>query len=130
VTNVFGTALTKLISESKIFINIHCNESKSLETCRLNEAVMSKDTYIISEKSGVPELDKIYKERVIFTEREDILKTVKTLLNYKDNIDDNDKSYKNINISKFNNGKLNENFINNLINFYREPMSNNFWSNN
>lgn len=128
VTNVFGEELTKLISESRIFINIHCNESRSLETCRLHEAVMSKDTYIISEKSGVPEVDKIYEGRVIFTEKEDILKTVKTLLNINDK--DNDKDYKNINICKFNNVKLNENFINNLINFYREPMSNNFWSNN
>ena len=81
VTNVFGKELTKLINESHIYLNLHYGESKSLETCRLNEAVMSPDTHIISEKSGLVKVDKLYESRVIFTEKEVIVKTVKDVLN-------------------------------------------------
>jgi len=84
VTNVFGTSLTKLISQSRIFLNIHHSNSKSLETCRLNEAVMSTDTHIISERGNCEEL---YEGRVIFVEKEDILKTVKEVLNKSTNVD-------------------------------------------
>lgn len=77
VTNVFGSSLTKLICQSRIFLNIHHSNSKSLETCRLNEAVMSTETHIISERGNCEEL---YEGRVIFVEKEDILKTVKEVL--------------------------------------------------
>lgn len=77
VIDVFGSALTKLISEAKIFLNLHHANSKCLETCRLNEAVMSNDTHIISEKG---DCDKLYDERVHFTETANILKTVKEVL--------------------------------------------------
>jgi hypothetical protein len=82
VTNVFGPSLTKLIKESRIFLNIHHNNSKCLETCRLNEAVMSPDTYIISEKcsSDKDKIEEIYSERVHFIEKKDILKKVKELM--------------------------------------------------
>jgi len=78
VTDVFGPALTKLIKQSKIFLNIHHDNSKSLETSRLNEAVMAKDIHIISEKGDG---DKLYAGRVIFVENVlDIISKVKTLL--------------------------------------------------
>ena len=87
VTDIFGPALTKLIKQSKIFLNIHHNNSKSLETCRLNEAVMVSTTHIISEKG---EGDKLYADRVRFVDKEDILKNVKELMlnvNYSDIFD-------------------------------------------
>jgi hypothetical protein len=69
VTNVFGKELTNLIKKSKIFLNLHHDQSASLETCRLNEVVMSPDINIISEKSDQPELEKMYEDRVHFIER-------------------------------------------------------------
>ena len=50
VTKCFGTDLTKLISRSKIFLNIRYSNSKILETCRLHEALLSSNTIIVSEK--------------------------------------------------------------------------------
>lgn len=78
-TNVFGPALSQLITQSKIFLNIHNNEtSKVLETCRLNEAVMSNTTHILSEKG---DSENLYAERVHFIkDTENLMRTVKTLL--------------------------------------------------
>jgi hypothetical protein len=69
VTDVFGKALTALIKKTKIFLNLHHDESASLETCRINEAVMSPDTHIISEKSGIHSVDSLYEDRIHFIER-------------------------------------------------------------
>lgn len=78
-TNVFGATLTKLIQEARIFLNIHNGESNTLETCRLNEAVMSPDTHIISEKSRDP-ASSLYASRVNFVETDAIVKTIKYIL--------------------------------------------------
>jgi len=80
VDKTFGTELTQLIREARIFLNIHHSNSKSLETCRLNEAVMSPDTHIVSEKNHRDPVEKMYSDRVHFTEKEDIVKTVKVVL--------------------------------------------------
>jgi GR25 family glycosyltransferase involved in LPS biosynthesis len=69
VTDVFGKTLTELIKKSRIFLNLHHDQSSSLETSRLNEAVMSPDIHIISEKSDQPELEKMYEGRIHFIER-------------------------------------------------------------
>uniref|UniRef100_A0A6C0IIR9 Uncharacterized protein n=1 Tax=viral metagenome TaxID=1070528 RepID=A0A6C0IIR9_9ZZZZ len=92
VTDVFGKELTELIKTAKIFLNLHHDQSSSLETCRLNEAVMSNDVHIISEKSGQPELEKIYGTRVHFIERiggdnyAELFQKVKDVLGLKKNI--------------------------------------------
>jgi hypothetical protein len=101
VTEIFGVKLTQLIKKSKIFLNLHHDQSSCLETCRLNEAVMSPDIHIISEKSGQQELEKIYADRVHFIERiseenySELIEKVKELLNGKE-------------IEVFNINKLNE----------------------
>ena len=60
VNNCFGNNLTELIKKSKIFLNIRFSNSVILETCRLHEALLSNDTYIVSEKpSSKLELDYI-----------------------------------------------------------------------
>lgn len=68
VTDFFGPALTRFIQESRIFLNIHDNERKTLDTCRINEAVMASDTYIISEK-GTNASDKLYEDRLFLLKR-------------------------------------------------------------
>jgi len=78
-TNVFGKELTKLISQSKIFLNIHNNNSSDvLETCRLHEALMSASTHIVSEPVKNTAQMELYKDRVIFTD--ELLNTIKCLL--------------------------------------------------
>ncbi len=101
VTDVFGAELTKLISESRIFLNLHHSKSKSLETCRVNEAIMSPDTHIISENSGCEVVDNMYAKRVRFTRLEDICKTVKELLEGDDG-NKADKFYLKFDICKWN----------------------------
>jgi hypothetical protein len=76
---VFGINLTKLIQEARIVLNIHNGNSKALETCRLNEAVLSPDTHIISEKSSDP-ATQLYAKRVHFVETAAIVSTIKTIL--------------------------------------------------
>lgn len=83
-TNAFGPALSQLINQSKIFLNLHNNEtSKVLETCRLNEAIMANTTHILSEKGDT---EKLYADRVHFIkDLEDLMHRVKTLLENKNN---------------------------------------------
>ena len=84
VTNVFGENLLKLVSESKILLNIRYSDSKILETCRLHDAIMSKGTYIISEYPGTKYDDiNIYEKRIHFTEfdHNKIILLIKTILN-------------------------------------------------
>jgi len=84
VTNVFGENLLKLVSESKILLNIRYSDSKILETCRLHDAIMSKGTYIISEYPGTQYDDiNIYEKRIHFTEfdHNKIILLIKTILN-------------------------------------------------
>ena len=84
VTNVFGENLLKLISESKILLNIRYSDSKILETCRLHDAIMSSGTYIISEYPGSKYDDiNIYEKRIHFTEfdHNKIIILIKTILN-------------------------------------------------
>ena len=84
VTNVFGENLLKLISESKILLNIRYSDSKILETCRLHDAIMSSGTYIISEFPGSTYDDiNIYGKRIHFTEfdHNKIIVLIKTILN-------------------------------------------------
>ena len=78
-TDVFGTTLTKLIQEAHIFLNIHNGESGNLETCRLNEAVLSPDTHIISEKSADPATH-LYTNRVHFVETSQLVSMIKYVL--------------------------------------------------
>jgi len=86
-SNVFGPALSQLIKQSKIFLNLHNNEtSRVLETCRLNEAMMANATHILSEKG---DSDNLYADRVHFIkDMEELMRTVKTLL---ENNDENTK---------------------------------------
>jgi hypothetical protein len=77
--DVFGVTLTKLIQEARIVLNIHNGESNALETCRLNEAVLSPDTHIISEKSSDTATHQ-YTKRVNFVETTDIVNTIKDIL--------------------------------------------------
>jgi hypothetical protein len=84
VTNVFGENLLKLVSESKILLNIRYSDSKILETCRLHDAIMSKGTYIISEYPDTKYDDiNIYEKRIHFTEfdHNKIILLIKTILN-------------------------------------------------
>jgi hypothetical protein len=84
VTNVFGENLLKLVSESKILLNIRYSDSKILEKCRLQDAIMSKGTYIISEYPGTKYDDiNIYEKRIHFTEfdHNKIILLIKTILN-------------------------------------------------
>ena len=84
VSNVFGENLLKMISESKIFLNIRYSDSKILETCRLHDAIMSKGTFIISEYPGSEYDDiNIYEKRIHFTEfdHDKIITLIKTILN-------------------------------------------------
>ena len=67
--NCFGNNLSNLISRSKIFLNIRFSDSKILETCRLHEALMSTNTFIVSEKPASDiekEYIKIYKNKIKF----------------------------------------------------------------
>jgi hypothetical protein len=81
LTNSFGPALTEQIKKARIFLNIHHSAiTRSLETCRLNEAVQSTAVHMISEKSGQPALEKLYEGRVHFVETADILQTIKAVL--------------------------------------------------
>jgi len=86
VDNVFGNNLTNLIKKAKIYLNIRFSDSTILETCRLHEALMSSETYIISEKPGTA-LDSIdhYKNRIHFIDiitnnTDQLVKTIKTIL--------------------------------------------------
>jgi hypothetical protein len=112
-THVFGPALTKLIKQSKIFLNIHNNEtSKVLETCRLNEAVMASTTHILSEKGDT---DHLYTDRVHFiTDTKDIMCTVKTLLENNTN--------EQLLIKSFNREEWNARIKNQLGYIYKEPL--------
>ena len=80
VSKVFGDDLKKLIKQSKIFLNIRFSDSSILETCRLNEAFLVKDTYIISElpKNNLDDIN-FYKKRVIFIEPDNINTLIKTI---------------------------------------------------
>ena len=80
VSKVFGDDLKKLIKQSKIFLNIRFSDSSILETCRLNEAFLVKDTYIISElpKNNLDDIN-FYKKRVIFIEPDNINILIKTI---------------------------------------------------
>jgi len=67
--NCYGQDLSKLISRSKIFLNIRFSDSKILETCRLHEALLSNNTFIVSEKPGndiEKEYIKNYNNRIKF----------------------------------------------------------------
>jgi hypothetical protein len=90
VNNIFGNNLTTLIKKSKIFLNIRFSDSSILETCRLHEAIMSTDTYIVSEKPGST-LDPVdqYSVRINFIDiitdnTYPLLKTIKTILSLYD----------------------------------------------
>lgn len=67
-TDIFGEELTKKIAQAKVYLNISTGNSKILETCRLNEAVMSKNTHIISEKSDNFDSSE-YNERITFIDK-------------------------------------------------------------
>ena len=112
VTDIFGKELTELIKKAKIFLNLHHDQSSSLETCRLNEAVTYPDVHIISEKSDQIELEKMYQDRVHFIERISgdnyvtLVDKVKELL-------DGDGG---LNIGEFNKKKWNERINERIIN--------------
>ena len=116
VNNIFGNELQKLIKKSKIFLNIRYSDSKILETCRLHEAIMSTDTYIVSEKPG-SNLDSInkYSGRVNFIDiitnnTEQLVKTIKTILSI----------YDLIKPPKFNSIKLTTNIKQSLTNVFNK----------
>tara|TARA_B100000780_G_scaffold271312_1_gene232125 strand:+ start:62 stop:955 length:894 start_codon:yes stop_codon:yes gene_type:complete len=91
--NCFGKDLISLISRSKIFLNIRFSDSKILETCRLHEALMSNNTFIVSEKPAndiEKEYIKIYKNRIKFINEitndcNELIKIIKIILSVYDN---------------------------------------------
>lgn len=90
VNNIFGNNLTTLIKKSKIFLNIRFSDSKILETCRLHEAIMCTDTYIVSEQPGSnidsinPYIGRINFIDIITNNTDQLLKTIKTILSIYD----------------------------------------------
>lgn len=74
-TDVFGEELTKKIAQSKLFLNISTEYGTGFEYCRIHEALMSKNTHIISEKPD--NFDKFieknynieYKNRITFIDK-------------------------------------------------------------
>jgi hypothetical protein len=115
VENIFGNELTDLIKKSKIFLNIRYSDSIILETCRLHEAIMSTDTYIISEKAG-SSLDLIdyYNGRIHFIDiiknnTQQLVKMIKLILSL----------YNNKKPIKFNSLPVTENIKANLIKVFK-----------
>ena len=90
--NCFGENLSNIISRSKIFLNIRYSNSTILETCRLHEALLSYNTYIISEYPGnslEKEFIKKYKKRIYFIDEiknnsSQLIKMIKTILSIYD----------------------------------------------
>lgn len=83
VNNVFGAELQDLIGQSKIVLNVRYSDSQILETCRINEIVMSPDTYIVSEiPASIEFYTSIYKNRIKFVEFNfnKIFKLINTIL--------------------------------------------------
>lgn len=80
VSNVFGEELQELIKKSRIYLNIRYSDSNILETVRIHEAILSKDTYIISEfpKTDVDDIH-IYKKRIVFVEPDNIEVLIKAI---------------------------------------------------
>jgi hypothetical protein len=91
--NCFGNNLTQIIKKSKIFLNIRFSNSVILETCRLHEALLLNDIYIISEMPGSEleaEYINMYKSKVHFinvisNNSEQLIKTIKIILSIYDN---------------------------------------------
>ena len=89
----YGKQLTNLISRAKIFLNIRFSDSKILETCRLHEALMSTNTFIVSESPAnqyEKEFIKIYKNRIKFINEitndcGELVKIIKIILSVYDN---------------------------------------------
>jgi len=116
--NCYGNNLSELISKSKIFLNIRFSDSKILETCRLHEALMSTNTFIISESPAndiEKEYIKIYNNRIKFIKEitndcSELIKIIKIVLSVYD-------MTKNIN---FNNTEINENIKNTLLNVFNK----------
>ena len=92
--NCFGDELKNLISRAKIFLNIRFSDSKILETCRLHEALMSSNTFIVSENPGnenEKEFIKIYKNRIYFINEitndcAELVELIKNILSVYDNL--------------------------------------------
>ena len=78
--DLFGEEREYLISRSKIVINIHFWPKSSLETHRI-EYLMARGKCVISERSLDKELDIEYSKAVIFTTYDNIIETVKNVLN-------------------------------------------------
>lgn len=116
--NCFGDNLKSVISRSKIFLNIRYSNSKILETCRLHEALMSTNTFIVSEKPAndiEKEYINVYKNRIKFIHEitndcTELVKIIKVILSIYDN-------NKNIN---FDQNEINENIKNTLLNVFNK----------
>jgi len=86
--NCFGNNLTQIIKKSKIFLNIRFSNSVILETCRLHEALLLNNIYIISEMPGSEletEYIDLYKSKVHFIKgitnnTDQLVKTIKIIL--------------------------------------------------
>jgi hypothetical protein len=67
----YGDEKLKLLSESKIILNLHYYKEAGLETCRLNE-ILNYKKIIISEKSNLDKDNMIlYKDLVVFVDEID-----------------------------------------------------------
>tara|TARA_Y100000816_G_C26108204_1_gene589892 strand:- start:9400 stop:10302 length:903 start_codon:yes stop_codon:yes gene_type:complete len=116
--NCFGDNLKTLISRSKIFLNIRYSDSKILETCRLHEALMCTNTFIVSEKPAndiEKEYINIYKNRIKFiheitNDATEVIKIIKVILS----IYDNNKTI------NFDPKEINENIKNTLLNVFNK----------
>ena len=80
----FGKDLTEMIKRAKIFLNIRYSDSKILETCRIQEAIMHTNTYIVSERPGYEaerEYENLYKNNIYFIDalQNDYSKLIKIL---------------------------------------------------
>jgi hypothetical protein len=85
--------IIQIIKKSKIFLNIRFSNSVILETCRLHEALLLDDLYIISELPGSEieaECINIYKSKVHFinvisNNTNQLVQTIKIILSIYDN---------------------------------------------
>jgi len=84
VNNVFGEDLDKLISRSKIILNIHFYEAKILEIVRLNY-LLTNGICIVSEDGNDP-IEKKYSEIIDFASYDAIPETVMNILRNKDRL--------------------------------------------
>jgi hypothetical protein len=67
ITNVFGKDMENILLRTKYVLNISAYENNCLETHRINKA-LACGCKVISNPSSDEQMDKKYKDLIIFTE--------------------------------------------------------------